>query len=52
MLAMRQAGARPIAQDGATSVVYGMPKEVYARGGVEQFLPLQKIAGGIIKLLS
>jgi len=52
MLAMRQAGARTIAQDQATSVVYGMPKEAYDRGGVEQVLPLQKIAGGIVKLLS
>ena len=52
MLAMRQAGARTIAQDEASCVVYGMPKEAFERGGVEQVLPLQKIAGEIIELLS
>lgn len=52
MLAMRQAGARTIAQDEASSVVYGMPKEAYERGGVEYVLALQKIAGEILKLLS
>ena len=52
MLAMRQEGARTIAQDESTCVVYGMPKEAYERGGAEKILPLQKIAGGILKLLS
>lgn len=52
MLAMRQAGARTIAQDEASCVVYGMPKEAYERGGVEYVLALQKIAGEILKLLS
>ncbi|MCK5308765.1 MAG: chemotaxis protein CheB, partial [Zetaproteobacteria bacterium] len=52
MLAMRQEGARTIAQDESTCVVYGMPKEAYERGGVEQVMELQKIAGGILKLLS
>jgi two-component system chemotaxis response regulator CheB len=52
MLAMRRAGARTIAQDESTCVVYGMPKEAYERGGVEQIMELQKIAGGILKLLS
>jgi len=51
MLAMRNAGARTIAQDEATSVVFGMPKEAYQRGGAERLLPLQKIAGEVIKLL-
>jgi two-component system, chemotaxis family, protein-glutamate methylesterase/glutaminase len=52
MLAMRQAGARTIAQDEASCIVYGMPKEAFERGGVEQVQPLQKIAGEILKLLS
>jgi len=52
MLAMRNAGARTIAQDEATSVVFGMPKEAYQRGGAEYLLPLQKIASEVIKLLS
>jgi two-component system chemotaxis response regulator CheB len=52
MLAMRNAGARTLAQDEATSVVFGMPKEAYQRGGAERLMPLQKIANEVIKLLS
>ena len=52
MVAMRNAGARTIAQDEATSVVFGMPKEAYQRGGAERLMPLQKIAAEVIKLLS
>jgi two-component system chemotaxis response regulator CheB len=52
MLAMRNAGARTMAQDEATSVVFGMPKEAYQRGGAECLLPLQKIAAEVIRLLS
>ena len=52
MLAMRNAGAKTIAQDEATSVVFGMPKEAYQRGGAQCLMPLQKIANEIIKLLS
>jgi two-component system chemotaxis response regulator CheB len=52
MLAMRSAGARTVAQDETTSVVYGMPMEAHKRGGVEKVLPLQEIAGEVIKLLS
>ena len=52
MLAMRRAGARTMAQDAATSIVFGMPKEAFERGGAERLLPLQKIAAEVIKLLS
>jgi two-component system chemotaxis response regulator CheB len=52
MLAMRRAGARTIAQDEATSIVFGMPKEAYERGGAERLLPLQKIAAEVVRLLS
>ncbi|MDX1776617.1 MAG: chemotaxis response regulator protein-glutamate methylesterase [Desulfobulbales bacterium] len=52
MLAMRRAGARTIAQSEATSVVFGMPKEAYERGGAECLMDLQKIAPEIIRLLS
>ena len=44
MVAMRRAGARTIAQDEATSVVFGMPKEAYIRGGAETLVPLHDIA--------
>jgi len=52
MLAMNKAGARTIAQDEATSVVFGMPKEAYKCGGAERLMPLQKIAAEVIKILS
>jgi two-component system chemotaxis response regulator CheB len=52
MLAMRNAGAKTIAQDEATSVVFGMPKEAYQRGGAECLMALQKIAAEVIRLLS
>lgn len=41
---MKQAGARTIAQDEATSVVFGMPKEAIARGAVDRIAPLGAIA--------
>jgi two-component system chemotaxis response regulator CheB len=44
MLALRQAGARTLAQDEATSVVFGMPRQAIALGGVQEVLPLEHIA--------
>jgi len=52
MVAMRRAGARTIAQDEATSVVFGMPKEAYARGGAERLVPLEEIASVLKTLLA
>lgn len=40
---MKDAGAYTIAQDEATSVVFGMPAEAIKRGGVGEVLPLQSI---------
>jgi two-component system chemotaxis response regulator CheB len=51
MVAMRKAGARTVAQDEATSVVFGMPKEAYERGGAESLAPLDRIAGKVIEML-
>ncbi|MGL4943473.1 MAG: protein-glutamate methylesterase/protein-glutamine glutaminase [Thermoguttaceae bacterium] len=51
MKAMRDAGARCFAQDEATCVVFGMPKEAYARGGAERLVPLPQVAGQIAALL-
>lgn len=47
LLAMRRAGARTVAQDEATSVVYGMPKAAFECGAADSVLPLGKIAGWI-----
>ncbi|HIJ77991.1 MAG: chemotaxis response regulator protein-glutamate methylesterase [Desulfobulbaceae bacterium] len=52
MLAMRQSGARTMAQDEASSVVFGMPNEAFKRGGAEKLVPLDKIAASIMQLLS
>lgn len=44
MKALHDAGGPTIAQDEATSVVFGMPKEAIAHGGVDQVLPIDRIA--------
>lgn len=44
LLEMKQAGCYTIAQDEATCVIFGMPKEAIAAGGVCEVLPLQNIA--------
>jgi two-component system chemotaxis response regulator CheB len=49
MLELKQAGAHTIAQDEATSVVFGMPKEAIERGGVDEVLPLPRIASAVLK---
>ncbi|MDH4440103.1 MAG: chemotaxis response regulator protein-glutamate methylesterase [Rhizobium sp.] len=48
MLEMHTAGAYTVAQDEATSVVFGMPKEAIAHGGVDRVVPLGSIAAEII----
>jgi two-component system chemotaxis response regulator CheB len=50
MLEMKQAGASTIAQDEATSVVFGMPKEAIKLGAVDKVLPLEAVAGAILGL--
>lgn len=44
MLALRQRGARTIAQDEATSAVYGMPRAARELGAALEILPLGSIA--------
>jgi two-component system chemotaxis response regulator CheB len=51
MLEMKRAGAYNIAQDEATCVVYGMPREAVAAGGVDEVLPLREIAGRLLARL-
>lgn len=50
MLSMREAGAINIAQDEATSVVWGMPGEAFKQGAVHHLLPLDSIAEQILVL--
>jgi len=42
-------GATTLAQDEATSVVFGMPKEAIARGCVEEVVPLPDMAAAILR---
>jgi len=44
MKEMRDAGAATLAQDEASCVVYGMPKEAVKLGGVQKSVPLAAIA--------
>jgi two-component system chemotaxis response regulator CheB len=46
---MKGAGSLTIAQDEATSVVFGMPKEAIARGAADKVLPLDLLATEIIR---
>lgn len=52
MLEMRRAGAYTIAQDEASCVVFGMPKEAIARGGVDEVAPLADIPHRIFSCLA
>jgi two-component system chemotaxis response regulator CheB len=46
---IRNRGGHTIAQDQATSVVFGMPGESIALGAAEKVLPLDQIAGQLVK---
>lgn len=48
LLAMRHAGAATIAQDAATSVVFGMPREAITLGAAERVVPLESVAAALL----
>ena len=50
LLEMRNAGAATVAQNEATCVVFGMPKEAIALGAAERVAPLGQIAGEILRV--
>lgn len=50
MRELKEAGAATIAQDEATSVIFGMPQEAIRLGCVDRVLPLQMIAGEVVRL--
>jgi two-component system chemotaxis response regulator CheB len=51
LLEMRKAGAHTLAQDEASCVVYGMPKEAVRLGAAERVLPLSAIPAAISGIL-
>lgn len=48
LLAIRGAGGVTVAQDEATSIVYGMPREAVLLGAAEQVLPIEEIGPAIV----
>jgi two-component system chemotaxis response regulator CheB len=51
LLAMRRKGSRTVAQDEKSSVVFGMPKVAFEKGGAETLLPLDDIPDSVLGLL-
>jgi len=49
LLEMKEAGAVTMAQDEATCVVFGMPQEAIKRGAADKVLPLEEIAGAVLR---
>jgi two-component system chemotaxis response regulator CheB len=52
LLAMKGAGAKTIAQDEASCVVFGMPKEAIKLGAADKIISLEKVAMEIINLVN
>jgi two-component system chemotaxis response regulator CheB len=52
LLAIRRAGGLTIAQDEASSVVYGMPREAVLLGAAERVLPLKEIGPALGTLVT
>jgi two-component system, chemotaxis family, protein-glutamate methylesterase/glutaminase len=50
MLKMKQTGARTIAQNEASCVVFGMPREAIRMGAVDDILPLDQIAPMLVRI--
>jgi two-component system, chemotaxis family, protein-glutamate methylesterase/glutaminase len=52
LLALRKAGALTIAQDEATSIIFGMPREAILLGAAARILPLREIARVVAETVS
>ena len=52
LLEMKEAGASTLAQDEASCVVFGMPREAIARGAVEEVLALDRLPAAILQRVS
>ena len=50
MKELKDAGAYTIAQDEASCVVFGMPKEAIKLGAIDTVLPLDAIAGEVVRM--
>ncbi|MDR5866902.1 protein-glutamate methylesterase/protein-glutamine glutaminase [Halomonas koreensis] len=52
LLEMRQAGSPTLAQDEASCVVFGMPREAIALGAASEVVPLDEVAPRLLKLVA
>jgi two-component system chemotaxis response regulator CheB len=52
LLAMRESGAYTLAQDEASCVVFGMPKEAIKLGAADEVLPLARVPKAILAALA
>jgi two-component system chemotaxis response regulator CheB len=52
MRMLKRAGGVNIAQDEASCVVYGMPREAFLAGVVDTVAPLNKVAGAIVRAIA
>jgi two-component system chemotaxis response regulator CheB len=50
LLSLRNAGAKTMAQDAQSSVVYGMPRVAWENGGAERQLPIDKIGPALLQM--
>jgi two-component system chemotaxis response regulator CheB len=50
LLAVRRAGGMTLAQDEATSVVFGMPREAILRGAARRVLPIDRMADALVAI--
>jgi len=51
LLRMKQAGAKTIAQDEKSCVVFGMPKEAIKMGAADKVVPLDRVADEIVRMV-
>ncbi len=51
LLAMKQAGAATLAQDEASCVVYGMPREAVALGAVDEVVSAERLPEAVLARL-
>ena len=49
---MKEAARATVAQDEATCVVFGMPKEAISRGAVDAVVPLEQLASAALSVQS
>lgn len=52
LCALRRVGGRTLAQDQATSVVFGMPRVAFERGGAERLVAIDQMAAATLRLLT